>query len=116
MQAELFEAYVAALEHERGYPYMYDWLFQLNAPLVHRLIADAQLRPARPASVASGAASWASPALTALDTYSKQTGINLKLTHQIQHQGAVAINHSVISCGGLTATGSGRTRVMSEHE
>lgn len=114
MQAELFEAYVAQFEREYGYPQLYRWLFQLYEPLIHRLIA--QPSPTRTFNVPGGAASPPQTAVAAIEAYGRRTGQAVKVTHDIRHEGPMSVNVCVVSCGGLTASGSGRTRMMADNE
>lgn len=85
MQAELFEAYVAALEREHGYAAMYSWLHRLYAPVVHFAVADSQ--PAPSYAAATAAASAVSAGLAELDAYGKRTGQKIKVTRAYRRSG-----------------------------
>lgn len=113
LQAELFEAYVAAFEQELGYAAMYDWLKALFKPLVTKLIHAPP--PTKPALVPAKAAKLyaAKPALAVQenpqDSYNKLrayfNGTGRRVLSKFKKSGGVTT--CMLVCDDLVASGQG---------
>ncbi len=120
MQSELFEAYVAAFEHEHGYQAVFAWLTDLYTPLIHNLVKTIKIKPAKAPPVKDGVVTH-TPAkgqqsYVNLRAYLNSTNrfLNTKFAKRKTADGAKQYI-CTLTCGKYLAVGQGATqKVASE--